>query len=143
MPRWPWLVLVSASIAIASVAAGCDGAQIDTFGGLALAGAAALDKDPNPEVAAAGSASTTTNQSKLTSELVESAIDDRGKIDVAKVDQAIDISPYDAGLRLQKAVLLTATGQDPSKSIGEARYLAQLYPFAETPHETDERVVYR
>jgi hypothetical protein len=143
MGRWLRPLVVSLAVGIGGLAAACDEMQIDTFGSIVLSGAAELDKDPDPEVAAAGSANTATDQGKLTSQLVESAIDDKGKIDVAKVDQAIDISPYDAGLRLQKAVMLTATGQDPSKSIGEARYLAQLYPFAESPHETDGRIVYR
>ena len=74
-------------------------------------------------------------------QLVESAIDNKGKIDVDKIDQAIALAPYDADLRLQKAVLLTATGQDPTKSIGEARYIAQIYPFSSSMHSSDGTTV--
>jgi hypothetical protein len=129
MARWLRLLIASVALGMGALVAACNEADFDTVGSIILSGAADLDKDANPEVAAAGAAGSAVDQNEVTRQLVEAAIDAKGKIDLAKVDQAIDRSPYDFDLRLERAVLLTASGQDPKKSIGEARYLAGLYPF--------------
>lgn len=127
MNRGLSLVLVSAAFTLASLVTACSDQDIGSFGSSFLSISADLDKDPNPDVKAAGAASTAIDREDEARKLGREAIDDAGKLDFAKMDKAIELDPTNADRRVQKAVMQMAAGQDWSQTMGEARFLAQKF----------------
>jgi hypothetical protein len=120
--------LIVASLLIATFASACTEADFASFGSAALSISADLDKHPDPDVKAAGAASSAIERKDQADLLAAEAIDKTGKLDFIKMDKAIDLDPTSADLRLQKAAMQVSAGLDATTSVGEARFLTQRYP---------------
>src|SRR5438874_5701880 len=122
-------LFLPAAIALFCLAVACTDADSDSVGvvGVTVAGSA-MDSDPNPEVRAAASAADLVQHQQAAAQLSQGAIGPRGELDFTKIDQALELTPIDRGLRLKKSAMAVAAGRDSEQLLVEARFTAHLHP---------------